>query len=480
MKEQVKQQLTALYESWERDTVTRVEVFPPSGSNRKYCRLYGKNKTVIGVYNEDYKENKAFIEFSRHFRNQGMKVPKIYTEDLKNSLYLIEDFGSQTLFEHLTRLRVDGAFSDELIELYQKILTELIRFQTLAGRDLDYSYCYPRARFDKQSMMWDLHYFKYYFLKLAQIPFDEQLLEDDFQRFSDYLLEANCNFFMYRDFQSRNIMLKEKEPLFIDYQGGRKGALQYDLASLLYDAKADVPEDVRELLLDFYIEEVQKQVELDKEKFRTQYYGYVLVRIMQAMGAYGFRGFYEKKEHFLKSIPYAMENLKVVLAKLNLPFELPQLTQALQSVSESERLLKIAQDAQAKLRIEINSFSYKRGIPIDLSENGGGYVFDCRAIHNPGRYEQYRALTGKDPEVIQFLESEDEMETFLSSTLALIDFHVKRYQQRNFTNLQINYGCTGGQHRSVYAAERTAKYLKEHFDVKVSLRHREREFAEKK
>lgn len=478
LKENNKEQLIRLYESWAQDTVRETIVLPPSGSARSYCRIIGKKQTVLGVHNDDFKENNAFIAFSKHFRNKGMKVPKIFTDDLKNGLYLIEDFGVETLFEHILVTRVDEQYPEQLKELYRCVLKDLVQFQLYAGKDLPYEYCYPRAKFDKQSMLWDLHYFKYYFLKLAQIPFDEQLLEDDFERFADYLLEAEHDYFLYRDFQSRNVMLVNGEPAYIDYQGGRKGALQYDVASLLYDAKADMPEEVREEMLNYYITVLQQEKKLDASVFRNHYYGYVLVRIMQAMGAYGFRGFYEKKEHFLKSIPFAMENLRRVLAKVQLPIEVPQLFNALEAVANSERLLKIAQEAQVKLRVEINSFSYKRGIPMDKSENGGGFVFDCRAIHNPGRYEKYKQLTGKDNEVIDFFKENKDMDNFLKPVKKLVATTVKRYIKRNFTNLQVNFGCTGGRHRSVYAAEQLAKFLSKKYDVRVVVRHIEREIED--
>ncbi len=480
LKNKVQENLSKLFTKWADEEILNIELLPVSGSARAYYRIRGNKKTALGVYNEDFKENRAFVTFSKHFKAQGMQVPEIYLEDLSNNMYLIEDLGEETLFEHILVTRNTEEFSEELKSIYRNVLRDLVRFQLYAGKDLPYEYCYPRAEFDKQSMLWDLHYFKYYFLKLARISFDEQLLEDDYQTFANYLLEAEHHFFMYRDFQSRNIMLTGGKPAYIDYQGGRKGALQYDVASLLYDAKANIPENVREELLEYYLEVLQKEKEIDMVEFRRHYYGYVLVRIMQAMGAYGFRGFYEKKEHFLKSIPYAMENLKNVLKKADFPIEIPQLKKVLEAVITSERLLRIAEEAQVRLRVEVNSFSYKRGIPMDKSENGGGFVFDCRAIHNPGRYEQYKQLTGKDAEVIEFFEAEDEMDTFLTSVKQLVAMTVERYINRNFTNLQVNFGCTGGRHRSVYAAEQLASFLRRKYNVRVEIRHREREIEDRK
>ncbi len=325
-----------------------------------------------------------------------------------------------------------------------------------------------------QSMKWDLSYFKYYFLKLAKIPFDEQLLEDDFSRFTDYLLSADNHFFMYRDFQSRNIMLRDGKVFFIDYQGGRRGALQYDLASLLYDGKADIPQRVRDELFEFYLDQLEKILPVDRYEFIRYFKGFVLIRIMQSMGAYGFRGFYEKKEHFLKSIPYALDNLEAILQKLDLPVELPELVSVLNQVAHSSFLRSIGQK-EHNLTVRITSFSYKKGIPQDPSGNGGGFVFDCRAIHNPGKYPEFKTLTGKDAEVQHFLEDKSEMPGFLQAIKVLIDQSVKKYIARGFSHLSVNFGCTGGQHRSVFAAEILARHLKNNFPVNVILVHRELE-----
>ena len=475
MKQETKSAIIKLYENWANDKVIETELLPQSGSYREYIRLIGQKQTVLGAYNADKKENNAFITFSQHFADKKLPVPEIYIQDEENDIYLLQDLGNTTLFDYLLKLRKGEGFATDLIEIYKKIIVQLVRFQVEGKDGLDYSACYPRDSFDKQSMIWDLHYFKYYFLKLAKIPFDEQLLENDYQKFSDYLLEAPREFFLYRDFQSRNVMLLDGEPWFIDYQGGRKGALQYDLASLLYDAKADLPQEVRDELLDFYIEEAKKVLDLDEQAFRSFFQGYVLIRIMQAMGAYGFRGFYERKQHFLKSIPFALQNLRTLLNRMSIPVELPELINALQEVVNSEFLQQIGKEEKTKLHVEINSFSYRRGIPLDKTNNGGGFVFDCRAIHNPGRYEEYVEMTGKDQAVIDFFQEKSEMEEFLQSVFALVDMSVSKYIKRNFSNLQVSFGCTGGRHRSVFSAESLAKHLKEKFDVDITLRHIERE-----
>jgi aminoglycoside/choline kinase family phosphotransferase len=453
---------------------TKITPLARSGSDREYFRITSEKHSLLGVYNPDRKENLAFVEFTKHFYKKGLKVPQIIAEQLADDIYLIEDLGHQNLFQYLSAEKKKGEFTDALQANYEKVLKALPKFQIEAAKDLDYSLCYPRASFDKTSMMWDLNYFKYYFLKLAGIPFDEQALENDFKTFVDFLLEADRDYFLYRDFQSRNIMIHEDQPYFIDYQGGRKGALQYDLASLLYDAKAGIPQSKREELYKFYVNELKNFIEVDEQKFEQHYQGYVLIRIMQAMGAYGFRGFYEKKAHFLASIPYALDNMKFILQNFQIPLELPTLRPLLEKLVESDKLREIAGQAQ-QLTISVNSFSFKRGVPVDESGNGGGHVFDCRALPNPGREEQYRSLTGKDLAVIEYLKKEPEVERFIYMVYAIIRQSVQNYLERGFDNLMINFGCTGGQHRSVYSAENIARMIKDEFNVNVVLRHREQE-----
>ncbi len=474
MKKKTEQDIIDLYRKRFQEVNVKVEVLPPSGSYREYIRLISPHFKAIGTWNEDVKENNAFIEFSKHFRMKGIKVPEIYEYKPLECIYLQEDLGNETLFGFLSAEREKGGFSDKIKAVYRKVVRELPKIQITAGIDLDYNFCYPRKAFDRQSMMWDLNYFKYYFLKLAKIPFNEQLLEDDFTTFTDFLLKAENHFFMFRDFQSRNIMLFHDEPWFIDYQGGRQGALQYDLASLLYDAKADIPEQVREELMEDYLDELEKIHHVNRMEFRQYFYGYVLIRMMQAMGAYGFRGFYEKKEHFLKSIPFALENLEIVLRKVNLPVELPELIKVLNSLPDSAVLKQIASKTTL-LTIDVTSFSFKKGYPTDNSGNGGGFVFDCRSVRNPGKYDQYKSLTGKDEAVIRFFEEDDDMEEFLKPVFAIVERSVQKYTERGFTHLSVSFGCTGGQHRSVYSAERLGQYLKNKFPVRVVIHHREQD-----
>lgn len=467
--------LTDLFVRWCGEELTEWTPLPPSGSYREYYRMKSVSRQVLGVYNSDKKENTAFIEFTNHFVNNNLPAPAILAVDEENDIYLVEDLGDVTLFSFISAMRDEHEFSPVITAVYKKVLDVLPEFQITAGRSIDYTKCYPRERFDKQSMMWDLNYFKYYFLKLGKIPFDEQALETDFHTFTDYLLQTDCNFFLYRDFQSRNIMLKDGHPYFIDYQGGRAGALHYDVASLLFDAKADLPPQVRTELLHYYIQNLKKYMEVNESEFIQMFFGYVLIRIMQAMGAYGFRGFYEKKEHFLKSIPFAIENLTWLLNSVSFPVKIPALLGALKMITTSEELKAIggSHKSRYQLQVSISSFSYKKGIPQDNSGNGGGFVFDCRALHNPGRYEQYKLLTGKDEPVKKFLREESEIEDFLKEVFALVNRSVGVYTARKFSHLMVNFGCTGGQHRSVYCAERLKEMLAANPEVQVKLHHRE-------
>ena len=466
--------LISLFEQWSNEDTLKVTPLAQSGSDRKYYRLFSKTKTALGVFNADAKENLAFIEFTKHFDKQGLKVPQIYAEDVTSNVYLIEDLGDITLFAFITEQKKEAEFTPLLQEHYNKVLSALPDFQIKGGNGLDYSLCYPRSSFDKQSMMWDLNYFKYYFLKLAQIPFEEQALEDDYQKFTDYLLQADQNYFLYRDFQSRNIMVKDEQVYFIDYQGGRKGALQYDLASLLYDAKAEIPQTKREELYTYYIGQLKKHINVDEAEFKKFFQGYVLIRIMQAMGAYGFRGFYEKKAHFLASIPPALNNLELLLKTIDLPVELPTLMPLLHKLTKSDKLKELAAKGSS-LEVSVNSFSYKRGIPVDVSGHGGGFAFDCRALHNPGRYNEYKQLTGRDMKVIEFLDKEEDVAIFKKNVTALVEQSVEKYIERNFDHLTVNFGCTGGQHRSVYMAEYIGRHLRDKYNIKVEVRHREQE-----
>ena len=444
------------------------------GSGRAILRLTGGGFRAIGIVYPVREENVAFLEFSRHFRRKGLPVPEIYADDLNQGAYLEEDLGDTTLFEFLNAHRQEDAIGPEVVEAYRKTVAMLPRFQVEAGRDLNYKVCYPRASFDRQSIAWDLNYFKYYFLRLAGVPFNEQALEADFSRLTKFLLAAPHDYFLYRDFQSRNVMLRDGAPFFLDYQGGRRGALQYDIASLLFDGKADLPPALRQELLDYYLDCLAKYIDVKRDAFMEHYYAYVYVRIMQALGAYGFRGFYERKPHFLQSVPYALKNLRWLEENAKLPVALPALLEALGSLSKSEKLQSLATPPSG-LTVRIFSFSFHREAPKDESGNGGGFVFDARSLPNPGREERFRTLTGKDASVANYLEQQESVGQFLRSAEALVDESASAYQKRGFSSLMVSFGCTGGQHRSVYLAEQLAKHLHSRDGVNVVVRHVELE-----
>lgn len=450
------------------------------GSGRKIIRLSNHGQTAIGILYAVREENAAFLEFSRHFRHHGLPVPEIYAEDLTEGAYLEQDLGDQTLFDLLSTNRNGDDVDAQVIQAYRKVVSLLPRFQVEAGRNLNYKVCYPRASFDRQSIAWDLNYFKYYFLKLAGIPFNEQALENDFSRLTKFLLTADRDYFLYRDFQSRNILLPGGEPYFVDYQGGRKGALQYDVASLLYDAKADLPPDLRLKLLDYYLDALSDFLPTPRKKFLEHYYAYVYIRMMQAFGAYGFRGFYERKTHFLQSVPFALKNLRWLLHNVELPIGLPTLTEAFRGMLASEQLWSLAAEASNpravalnpdRLTVRVCSFSFHRGLPKDETGNGGGFIFDGRGLPNPGREEQYKQLTGKDAAVVEYLDRHESVHKFLTDTESLVTASVKEYERRGFKNLMVSFGCTGGQHRSVYLAEKLAERLRARSGIDVVVEH---------
>ena len=475
--------MDSLHRLFERHFHTAPEAILPlqgelGGSGRTIVRLSAGPRTAIGIVYSVREENVAFLEFSRHFRRHGLPVPQIYGEDLDHNSYLEEDLGDTTLYQALTSNRDGDTIAPSVVEVYKKVVAILPRFQIEAGRELNYKVCYPRASFDRQSINWDLNYFKYYFLRLAGIQFNEQALEDDFSRLTKFLLTTRHDYFLYRDFQSRNIMLRAgdhgTEPWFVDYQGGRKGALQYDIASLLFDGKADLPPELRQQLLDDYLRALGDITSVDRAGFLEHYYAYVYVRILQALGAYGFRGFYERKAHFLQSVPYALKNLRWLAHHVELPIALPALMSAIQGMLGSPKLLDLASPGSG-LMVRIFSFSFHQNPPSDESGNGGGFVFDARSLPNPGREEQFKLLTGNDAPVIEYLNQQDTVHQYLAHVLPLVDASVATYQRRGFKHLMVAFGCTGGQHRSVFLAESLARHLRKTSGVDVQLRHLELE-----
>ncbi|MBO8475801.1 MAG: phosphotransferase [Bacteroidetes bacterium] len=445
-----------------------VTEMPSSGSNRRYFRLAGE-RTLIGVVGTCKEENEAFLYMDKHFRAKGLPVPEVYACSDDRMSYVQEDLGDTLLFNAIEKGRKTSVFSDEEKRLLAKTIRLLPDIQFAGADGMDFSYCYPASEFDSRSIMWDLNYFKYCFLKATGLEFLEDKLEDDFQKMADVLLRSSSATFMYRDFQSRNVMIKDGQPWFIDFQGGRKGPFYYDVASFLWQAKANLPDSLRKELVKEYIAALRKYQPVDEAYFYAQLRHFVLFRTLQVLGAYGFRGYFEKKPHFIQSVPFAIENLRNLLKE---PYpEYPYLSKVLKDLVNMKQF---SDDLQKRmLTVRVMSFAYKKGIPNDATGNGGGFVFDCRAVNNPGKYERYKPFTGLDEPVVKFLEEDGEIIEFLKHVYALVDASVKRYVERGFTNLMVCFGCTGGQHRSVYCAQHLAEHINEQFNVKVELVHRE-------
>jgi aminoglycoside/choline kinase family phosphotransferase len=466
----IQQKITALYESWAGEQVTSILPLTRTASNRSYFRITSATKKAIGTYGPDPKENTAFVSFTKSFYQKGLPVPELYAENLSEQIYIQEDLGGTTLYRFLQENK-DG-FSESSMEMYKKVLAGLARMQVEGTKDLDYSVAYPRPDFDRQSMQWDLNGFKYFFLKLSGLTFDEQALEKDFDTLIDFLLSADRTYFMYRDFQARNIMLKDGEPYFIDYQGGRRGALHYDPASLLFQPKAAIPFAIREELMSYYLDVIAEMIPVDREKFMDHFYGYVMIRRIQAFGTYGQRGLHERLAYFINGLPIALQDIKWVLDNKELPIEIPELLRVLRLAIEDPRFQPAGKQTDNKfLTVRVNSFSYKFSHPEDPSGNGGGFVFDCRFINNPGRYEPYKKLTGRDEPVIKFLKENSNIADYLNNIYHIVDEAVENYIERKFTSLMVNFGCTGGQHRSVYAADMLAAHLEQKYGVNVELKH---------
>lgn len=462
--------LRRLFEQYTGKRVEELCEIGASGSNRRYYRIVSGAKSMIGVTGTDKEENAAFIALSRHFIGKGLNVPEVFAVSEDGMSYIQQDLGDMQLYKAVTDGRMSGSYSEKECELLCKTIAKLPDFQFRGAEDLDFGVCYPSAEFDERLVMFDLNYFKYCFLKTSGLEFNESRLQDDFEKLSHDLLEEKSNTFLYRDFQARNVMLLDGEPYFIDFQGGRKGPVYYDVASFIWQARAAYPEELRSEMLSAYIQSLRTYIpDLDEEAFQSRLRLFVLFRTLQVLGAYGFRGGYEKKAHFVESIPFAIGNLRQILQK---PFnDYPYLNDLLNKLTKLPRYEK-KQESKG-LTVKVYSFSYKKGIPEDDSGNGGGYVFDCRSIDNPGRHEQYRAYTGMDANVIKYLEDDGGVIDFLSHAYAIVDKHVEYFIKRNFTSLQISFGCTGGQHRSVYCAEHMASHISEKYGVRVKLIHRE-------
>ena len=464
----ITENLQKLYQQYTGTPAEEVIEMPASGSNRRYFRLKGV-QSLIGVYGTCQEENEAFLYMAEHFKKKNLPVPQVVCVSEDKLYYLQEDLGDTLLFHAIEKGRITNSFSEEEKELLRKTVRLLPSIQFAGADGFDFNRCYPQAEFNQRSILWDLNYFKYCFLKATGLEFQEDKLEDDFMKMSDVLLRSTSATFMYRDFQSRNVMIKDGEPWFIDFQGGRKGPFFYDVASFLWQAKARYPENLRNELLDEYMDALKQYITIDRDTFLSQLRHFVLFRTLQVLGAYGFRGYFEKKPHFIQSVPYAIENLRQLLQE-DYP-EYPYLCSILRELTELQSLSGKA--PKKPLTVKVISFSFKKGIPYDPTGNGGGYVFDCRGVHNPGKYDQYKPLCGLDEPVIKFLEDDGEIFPFLENAYALVDTHVQRYMERGFSNLMVCFGCTGGQHRSVYSAQHMAEHLNQKFGVKVELVHRE-------
>lgn len=441
-----------------------------SGSNRKYFRLKNAETSLIGVEGMSAEENRAFIYMARHFGGKGLPVPRLLAVSKDELLYLQEDLGDLLLFDYIKKGRLTGVFSPDEKAVLHRTMELLPQFQVLGAENFDFTKSYPQPEFNRRSVLWDLNYFKYCFLKATGLEFQENRLEDNFEKLADFLLQNPTDTFMYRDFQSRNVMLKEGEPYFIDFQGGRKGPIYYDVASFLWQAKAQYGKRLREELLNTYIRSLSNYTDVNEDDFKKALSHFVLFRLLQVLGAYGFRGYFEKKPHFLQSIPYALDNLRELMAENDFS-AYPYLMEVLGEMSNLKQFQDV--NLHKPLVVKVYSFAYKKGIPNDDSGNGGGFVFDCRAINNPGKYERYYSITGLDEPVIEFLEKDGEILRMLDHAYAMVDNAVKRYVERRFTNLMVCFGCTGGQHRSVYSAQKMAEHIHKKFGVEVQLIHRE-------
>lgn len=479
--------LLQLYKEWCGKAPQKAETLPKAGSNRQYVRLFAADgSSVIGVVGPSVAENHCFVYLASHFASKGLPMPRIYAFSDDETCYIQQDLGHHALYDALANARANGfCYGADETRLLARTIRLLAHVQVQGAEGLDFKQCLEPVCFGQRAAMFDLNYFKYSFLKTTDLPFDELKLEDDLQQLAADLVgnAEEEHYFLYRDFQARNVMLPEGEPCFIDFQGGMRGPLQYDVASFLWQASARYPQMLRDTLIREYIDELRQLLpKFDEEAFRQRMQLFVLFRILQVLGAYGLRGYVERKKYFLDSIPLAIQNLRrQLLDGVALPYpclndtlnRLVALPQFNKQQTDALKASHSKYDGQGPLTVRVFSFSYKKGIPQDTSGNGGGYVFDCRSTHNPGRYDAYKPLTGLDAPVIKFLEDDGEILAFLDSVYKLADAHVKRYMERGFTHLMFSFGCTGGRHRSVYSAQHLAEHLHQKFGIEVQLLHRE-------
>lgn len=470
--------LYGLFEKYTGLKPVNVRELTGSGSNRTYCRLEAEGRTLMGVKGVDARENEAFITIARHFHDCGIPVPEVLAVSEDMMCYLQDDLGDTLLSDMVAAAGKEGGIQEgsDLDELLCRTMSLLPKIQFEGARGLDFSLCYPQPSFDRRMVMFDLNYFKYCFLKPSGVEFNEVLLQDDFERFADELLKEDSETFLYRDFNARNVMVRGGEPYFIDFQGGRRGPIFYDVASFVWQARARYPQWLKEKMVDSYLGALEPYMPIEKAEFLARLKQFILFRMLQVLGAYGFRGLIEHKAQFVVSIPPAMDILKELLPGTSDVY--PYLKKVLEALVTLERF-EDRSSRDGRLEVRVCSFSYKKGIPQDMSGNGGGYVFDCRSIHNPGRYEPYKKLTGRDGPVIRFLEEDGEILRFLDHVYGVVDPHVETFRGRGFTDLMVSFGCTGGQHRSVYCAEHLARHLADKYpDIRVRLTHREQNITE--
>ena len=466
------ERLKQLYKEYTGHEAEACSSLTPAGSPRRYYRLSAGQHTAVGVVGTALGENEAFVAIAQQMRLKGLPVPEVYAVSADGMCYLQEDLGDTSLFDLIAEAHKRGGYDEADMELLRQVMRLLPDVQWRTAEQFDFTHCYPSAELNRRGIQWDLHYFKYCFLKATGLEFEEEHLEDDFDRMSEVLLQECADTFMYRDFQSRNIMIRDGKPWLIDFQGGRRGPAEYDLVSFLWQARARFTPEMRRELIEEYLQSARRYRSFDEEVFAQRLQYFVLFRTLQVLGAYGYRGYFEHKAHFVQSIPMAIDNLRALLAENDFA-DMSYLADLLRRMVA---LPMFAPNEEAsELTVRITSFSYKKGIPEDASGNGGGFVFDCRAIHNPGRYDEYKQLTGMDEPVIRFLDKEEAMQDFLEHVYGIVDYSVEKYRSRGFKHLMVSFGCTGGQHRSVYSAEHLAAHLCEKFGVKVVLTHREQQ-----
>ncbi|HTO17174.1 MAG TPA: RNase adapter RapZ [Edaphocola sp.] len=471
------EQINQLFKEQFGKTPEHIDYIPQSGSDRVYTRLIEGEHSAIAAYCPNVKENNTYLYFTEIFRKHQLSVPEIFQKGPNNKYYLMEDLGKNSLLD----LLIQEGKTPEVKALFVKAVEDLVNFQWIAGNDIDYSRCFHHQSFDKNTILSDLNYFKYYFVDVLKIEYDKKELQEEFELWSQQLAGEGIKTFMYRDFQSRNIILNDGKPAYIDFQGGMYGLPHYDLASLLWQAKAQLPTDWKKDILDHYLKSIKdskKIADIDEIQFKKTYIECVLLRILQTLGAYGNRGLIERKQHFISSIHPALMQLKEYLDEYSILIRFPELLNLLEALVQPnivDNFYKPKQNEAKPLKIDIYSFSYKKGLPIDESDHGGGFVFDCRGILNPGRFEPYKMLTGKDYPVQEFLKTQTLMPVFLQNIFSTIDITIENYLSREFDRLSICFGCTGGQHRSVFAAEQTKNHLKEVYNIEANLIHLEQD-----